>query len=74
MTKRQLELLTFFRDYRLKSGGVGASIYEAKKALGTKSDSYIERAVDALEVRGFVRRVRGAARSVEVIRMPEGAL
>lgn len=74
MTKRQLELLKFFHDFPRQNGGLGASIYEAQQALGTKSHSFMARALAALQAQGFVRRTPGAARAVEVIRMPEGAL
>lgn len=73
MTKRQVDLLRFFRDFPLAHGGVTPSYQEAADALGLKSKSGIRRLVGVLEQDGYLRKAPGRIRSVEIIRMPAGA-
>jgi repressor LexA len=71
LTKKQRELLVFI-DERLKATGVAPSFDEMKEALALKSKSGIHRLINALEERGFIRRLPHRARALEVLRLPEG--
>jgi len=67
LTQRQLDLLTYI------SGHVGAKRFapttrDMAAAIGLRSTSGVTRLLDGLEERGFIRRLRGRARAVEVIR------
>ena len=72
MTRRQLDLLKFYRDYS-RQNGTGPSRDEVKAALGIKSNSFIDFSLNSLAAKGFILRPAGRYRAVEVIRMPEGA-
>lgn len=71
LTAKQQQLLAFIDD-RLSSGGVSPSFDEMKDALGLKSKSGVHRLVNALEERGFIRRLPNRARALEVLKLPEG--
>ena len=71
LTPKQQELLTFIHN-RLEEGGVSPSFEEMKEALGLKSKSGIHRLINALEERGFIRRLPNRARALEVLKLPEG--
>lgn len=70
LTKKQLELLNFIYE-RVRETGVAPSFDEMKDALNLRSKSGIHRLINALEERGFIRRMAHRARAVEVIRLPE---
>jgi repressor LexA len=70
LTRKQYELLLYIND-RLNEGGVSPSFDEMKEALGLKSKSGIHRLINALEERGFIRRLPHRARALEVLRLPE---
>ena len=70
LTRKQRELLIFI-DKRLKETGVAPSFDEMKEALSLKSKSGIHRLINALEERGFIRRLPHRARALEVLRLPE---
>jgi len=71
LTAKQHQLLLFIRD-RLADTGVSPSFDEMKDALGLKSKSGVHRLINALEERGFIRRMANRARALEIIRLPEG--
>ncbi|WP_262695119.1 transcriptional repressor LexA [Kordiimonas aquimaris] len=71
LTAKQQQLLAFI-DERLSSGGVSPSFDEMKDALDLKSKSGVHRLVNALEERGFIRRLANRARALEVLKLPEG--
>lgn len=71
LTKKQHQLLGFIHD-RVSAGGVSPSFEEMKEALGLKSKSGVHRLVNALEERGFIRRMANRARALEVLKLPEG--
>jgi repressor LexA len=71
LTKKQHQLLGFIND-RVSAGGVSPSFEEMKEALGLKSKSGVHRLVNALEERGFIRRMANRARALEVLKLPEG--
>ncbi|AUW58522.1 repressor LexA [Sphingobium sp. SCG-1] len=71
LTSKQQELLTFIHN-RLDEGGVSPSFEEMKDALDLRSKSGIHRLINALEERGFIRRLPNRARALEVLKLPEG--
>lgn len=70
LTKKQHELLLFIHS-RLKKEGVPPSYEEMKVALGLHSKSGIHRLVNALEERGFLKRLPNRARAIEILRLPD---
>lgn len=64
LTRRQHDLLACLERNQ------DASVCEMRDALGLKAKSGIIRILDALEERGFIRRLRYRARSVEVLHPP----
>ena len=72
LTPKQQELLNFIHN-RLEESGVSPSFEEMKDALDLRSKSGIHRLINALEERGFIRRLPNRARALEVIRLPESA-
>ena len=70
LTSKQHELLLFIND-RIREGGISPSFDEMKDALDLKSKSGIHRLINALEERGFIRRLPNRARALEVLRMPD---
>jgi len=71
LTNKQFELLNFIH-HRLEDKGVSPSFEEMKEALDLKSKSGIHRLINALEERGFIRRLPNRARALEVMKLPEG--
>src|ERR1700747_1043127 len=72
LTRKQYELLRFISE-RLKESGVPPSFDEMKDALDLRSKSGIHRLINALEERGFIRRLPNRARGIEVLKIPESA-
>ena len=70
LTPKQQELLSFIQN-RLEEGGVSPSFEEMKEALDLRSKSGINRLINALEERGFIRRLPNRARALEVLKLPE---
>lgn len=70
LTKKQHTLLMLIHE-RLSEDGVAPSFEEMKVALELKSKSGIHRLINALEERGFIRRLPNRARALEVIKLPE---
>ncbi|MGE4324039.1 MAG: transcriptional repressor LexA [Sphingobium sp.] len=70
LTPKQQELLIFIQN-RLDEGGVSPSFEEMKDALDLKSKSGIHRLINALEERGFIRRLPNRARALEVLKLPD---
>ncbi|WBQ17986.1 transcriptional repressor LexA [Sphingobium yanoikuyae] len=70
LTPKQQELLSFIQT-RLEEGGVSPSFEEMKDALDLRSKSGIHRLINALEERGFIRRLPNRARALEVLKLPE---
>jgi|GEM_PF-1336298 len=65
VTKRQGQLLTL-----LQNSEETPSYEEIKNALGLSSKSGVHALVRALEERGFIRRVKGRARAIQLIERP----
>lgn len=72
LTAKQHELICFIAD-RLEASGVSPSFEEMKDALQLKSKSGVHRLIQALEERGYLRRLPNRARALEVVKMPERA-
>ncbi|WP_028055853.1 transcriptional repressor LexA [Sphingobium bisphenolivorans] len=70
LTPKQQELLSFIQ-IRLEEDGVSPSFEEMKEALDLRSKSGIHRLINALEERGFIRRLANRARALEVLKLPE---
>ncbi|MET0249111.1 MAG: transcriptional repressor LexA [Sphingobium sp.] len=70
LTPKQQELLNFIQN-RLEEGGVSPSFEEMKDALDLRSKSGIHRLINALEERGFIRRLPNRARALEVLKLPD---
>ena len=70
LTLKQQELLSFIQT-RLEEGGVSPSFEEMKDALDLRSKSGIHRLINALEERGFIRRLPNRARALEVLKLPD---
>ena len=71
LTAKQHQLLLFIHN-RLNAGGVSPSFDEMKDALGLKSKSGVHRLINALEERGFIKRMANRARALEIVKLPEG--
>lgn len=69
LTERQRECLLFIID-TVDESGVAPSYDEIMWGLGLRSKSGIHRLVDALEERGFIRRIPARRRAIEVLRRP----
>lgn len=70
LTPKQQELLSFIHG-RLEQAGVSPSFEEMKEALDLRSKSGIHRLINALEERGFIRRLPNRARALEVVKLPD---
>lgn len=70
LTSKQHQLLLFINN-RLTDSGVSPSFDEMKDALGLKSKSGVHRLINALEERGFIRRMANRARALEVLKLPD---
>ncbi len=70
LTRKQHKLLLFVHNF-IQTNGIAPSFDEMFKALDLKSKSSIHRLLDALVERGFIRRLIGRARAIEVIKLPE---
>ena len=73
LTRKQYDLLMYIQGY-LDQKGLPPSFDEMRTALNLKSKSGVHRLVQALEERGFIRRLRHRARAVEIVRLPEDIL
>lgn len=65
-SKKQKELLSFIDGF-IKGNGYGPSYREVMRALDYKSVSTVATHVDGLVVRGFLRKSKNSARSLEVV-------
>ncbi len=70
LTQKQRDLLLFIHG-RLQKDGVPPSYDEMKDALGLHSKSGIHRLVNALEERGFLKRLPNRARAIEILKLPD---
>ena len=68
LTKRQADTLAFIVAYTKKNNGVSPSFVEICAHLGSASKSHVYGLLQRLEIRGFIRRLPGRARGIEVLR------
>jgi repressor LexA len=73
LTSKQHQLLLFIQK-RLEENGISPSFDEMKDALGLKSKSGVHRLINALEERGFIKRMANRARALEVLKTPADAM
>ncbi|MCX8501092.1 MAG: transcriptional repressor LexA [Alphaproteobacteria bacterium] len=67
LTYKQAQLLRYL-DHHLRNEGYSPSFDEMKDALDIRSKSGVHRLLEALEERGFIRRLKHRARAIEVVR------
>ncbi len=67
MTPQQAKTVEFLKTYSAERNGAMPSFDEIAAHLGIRSKSGVSRIVDALVHRGFVRRVAGKARGLQII-------
>ena len=72
LTRKQNELLIFIQQ-NIRETGIAPSYEEMKEALDLRSKSGIHRLINALEERGFIRRLAHRARAIEIIRFPNAS-
>ncbi len=70
LTRKQYELLLYI-NHHFREVGIPPSYDEMRDALDLRSKSGIHRLVNALEERGFVKRMKNRARALEIIRFPQ---
>ena len=68
LTKKQKAVLDYITTYE-QDYGYAPSLNEIKDALGASAVSTIHEHVTNLIAKGFLKRVKGAARSLELVRM-----
>ena len=69
LTPKQHNLLVFIDNF-IKETGHSPSFEEMKEAVGLKSKSGIHALINALEERGFIRKLAHKARALEVLKLP----
>ena len=72
LTSRQRDVLVFIRAYQQRTGGVSPSCDNIAEGIGLISKGNVSRILTALEERGFIRRLSGHCRAIEVIRTAPG--
>lgn len=72
LTHEQKRTLEFLIRYQADNGGISPTFDEIAQAVELKSKSGVSRLIVALEERGFIRRMEGRARAIEVVRLPNG--
>lgn len=70
LTALQYRCLIFI-DEAVTETGVAPSFEDMMANLGMRSKSEVHRLVTALEDRGYIRRIAGRARAIQVIRLPK---
>ena len=66
LTKKQLALLNFLEDFT-EENGYSPSYREIQNGLGLSSVSAVAEHIDNLVAKGVLRKVPGAARSLEIL-------
>lgn len=70
LTPKQHKLLVYIDNF-IKETGHSPSFEEMKNAVGLKSKSGIHALINALEERGFIRKLAHKARALEVLKVPQ---
>lgn len=73
LTKRQLEVLDFIRDYT-KERGFAPSIKDICAGLHIASTNGVVEHLDSLERKSYIQRSPRTARSIRVLARPEGGV
>ena len=71
LTARERECLQLI-CIRLDRAGVAPSFAEMMAGLGLASKSGVHRLISGLEDKGYIRRLRGRERAIDVLKRPEG--
>lgn len=72
LTKRQRDVLSFVQTYQEREGGVSPSCDEIAVGVGIQSKGRTSQVLKALEERGFIRRLAGRCRAIEILKpVPE---
>ena len=67
LTAKQLKLFKFIKNYIVKKN-VSPSYDEMKVAIGLKSKCSIFRRIEQLKDRGWIKKLHGKARSIQIIK------
>ncbi len=67
MTERQADALDFIKSYQSERGGVSPTLRQIAETLGFRHRSTANKLLDGLEQPGFIRRLPGKVRAIEVI-------
>ena len=67
LTEKQLKLFKFIKSYISKKT-IPPSYQEIAEAVGLKSKNSINVYINNLEERGWIKRIRGKARSIRIIK------
>ena len=65
LTKKQKELFVYLNNY-ISSNDISPSFEEMKNAVNLKSKSGIHRLITSLEQRGYIKRLKHKARTMEI--------
>ena len=65
LTKKQKELFVYLNNY-ISSNDISPSFEEMKNAVNLKSKSGIHRLITSIEQRGYIKRLKHKARSMEI--------
>lgn len=66
ITSRQRDLLEFLQRY-IEQDGLAPTFDEMRLALNIRSKSHVHQLLNALEERGFIRRLANRARAIEIL-------
>jgi SOS-response transcriptional repressor LexA len=69
LTAKQKQLLDFLKHYSARHERM-PSFDEMRIGLGLRSKSGVHRLINALEERGFIRRIINRARAIEIVDSP----
>jgi repressor LexA len=72
LTKKQKEVFDFISEYE-REEGYAPSLNEIKDALGISAVSTIHEHITNLVAKGFLKRVKGVARSLELVKTKLGS-
>ena len=70
ITENQEKLIRFIEKF-MSDNNYCPSYREMAKGIGGIAQSNAHRMVDCLEKRGFIRRIKGTSRALEIIRTPK---
>lgn len=67
LTPRQMDLWSYLASYMAGSGGIAPTVQELGDGVGIKSKSITWWLLQALEERGYIRRLKGRQRAIEIL-------